>query len=194
MSVAVVVDEAALVAPATPEAEDEATAETEGEAEALQVADTVAETIVDLAEIERVVREAVGFNAARGDTVAVISAPFRTVADMPEAEAPAIWENPMVREIAKQGLGVVLALALAFGLVRPMLKTVVEAPPITGSVQTLLPEPGALPAGGDPAQLEAPSGGLSYQEKVAAARNITGHAPARVAQVVRKRIETDGDG
>lgn len=195
LSVAVVVDEAALVAPAMPTGEPaETTGETEGEAETVAAADIPAEPIVDLAEIERVVREAVGFNAARGDTVAVISAPFRTVADMPEPDAPAIWENPMVREIAKQGLGVVLALALAFGLVRPMLKTVVEAPPVTGGAQTLLPEPGALPAGGSPAQLEAPSGGLSYQEKVAAARNITGHDPARVAQVVRKWIETDGDG
>ena len=33
--------------------------------------------------------------------------------------------------------------------------------------------------------------GPSYDEKVAAAKNLTGHDPARVAQVVKKWIATD---
>ncbi|MEL7310356.1 MAG: flagellar basal-body MS-ring/collar protein FliF [Pseudomonadota bacterium] len=193
LSVAVLIDESALIPPAEPVAEGDE-AEATNDEDAATVAQVVEpEALVDLAEVERLVREAVGFNAARGDTVAVLSAPFKTVPDLPDDGGPAIWEDPVVRELAKQGLGVILALALAFGLVRPMLKTVVEAPPVVSeSIQTLLPEPGG--SVGDPAQLEGPTGGLTYQEKVAAARNITGHDPARVAQVVRKWIENDADG
>ena len=35
-------------------------------------------------------------------------------------------------------------------------------------------------------------GGPNYDEKVAAAKNITGSDPARVAQVVKKWVATDG--
>ena len=84
-------------------------------------------------------------------------------------------------------------LVLAFGIVRPMLKSIVTPPAPSGGLSTLLPSDGE--GGGRVAgQLDAPSTpGLSYQEKVAAARNITGHAPARVAQVVRKWIGVSGE-
>lgn len=199
VSVAVLIDESAAMsqpelveAPAEDGAEPAADGAAEGEAVEPVVADPV--PLVDIAQVEAIVRETVGFSQARGDTVAVLVAPFKTMPEM-SVEEPPIWENPMIREIAKQSLGVILALALAFGIVRPMLKTVVEAPPIADNMQELLPSPGgALPPGMAPAQLEAPDAGLSYQDKVAAARNITDHDPARVAQVVRKWIEADADG
>lgn len=91
----------------------------------------------------------------------------------------------------KQGTGVVLALVLGFGIIRPMLKSIV-APPASG-LGNLLPDSGGASVAVS-GQLSGPSAGsgLSYQDKVAAARNITGHDPARVAQVVRKWIENDG--
>lgn len=199
VSVAVLIDESAAMsqpepveAPAEDGTEPAADAAADGEVVEPVVADPV--PLVDIAQVEAIVRETVGFSQVRGDTVAVLVAPFKTMPEM-SVEEPPIWENPMIREIAKQSLGVILALALAFGIVRPMLKTVVEAPPIADNMQELLPSPGgALPPGMAPAQLEAPDAGLSYQDKVAAARNITDHDPARVAQVVRKWIEADADG
>ena len=148
------------------------------------------------ADIERytaLVREAVGFDAARGDTVAVVNAAFRTLPDAPPVEEPAIWEKPIVKEIGKQAGGVVLALALAFGLVRPMLKSLVEANASSSAEYlagggTAVLAPGATPQmRGGSAALAAPS----YDEKVAAAKNITGHDPARVAQVVKKWVNAD---
>ena len=41
--------------------------------------------------------------------------------------------------------------------------------------------------GGAAAAIPAPK----YEEKVAAAKNITGHDPARVAQVVKKWVTSD---
>ncbi|MEO0576728.1 MAG: flagellar basal-body MS-ring/collar protein FliF [Pseudomonadota bacterium] len=189
ISVAVLVDEAALFADVAQSDAAEATGDAAEDAVAAEPA--VVEPEIDLARVEALVREAIGFDAARGDTVEVQSAPFKAPPELAEIDGPPIWENPMVREIAKQGAGVLLALALAFGIIRPMLKSIVEPPP--GSLATLLPGQvqGAQPVTG---QLDGPGesgGALTYQEKVTAARNITGHDPARVAQVVRKWIDTD---
>lgn len=173
LSVAVLVDETSLSAGDA----DEADAQTQREQ--------------SLARITTLVREAVGFEAARGDTVEVVSAPFRAVAELGEIESPPFWQQPALREMMKQGIGVVLALALAFGVVRPMLRSIV-APTGNSGLTNLLPSANSTVAtvGG---QLEGPAsgGGLSYQDKVSAARNITGHDPARVAQVVRKWIDND---
>ena len=196
LSVAVLINETALMRPAVVEAPEEGDAAAEEEAaeaedgeEAAVVEAPPPEPVMDLAEIEAVVRNAVGFDAARGDTVTVVAGAFYEQLAMEDTGGPPLWEQPAIRELAKQAVGVILALALAFGIVRPMLKTVVEVPP-PPPVSNLLPEPGDV-SPENAARLEGPGGGLSYQEKVAAARNITGHDPARVAQVVRKWIDTD---
>ncbi|MEM1440164.1 MAG: flagellar basal-body MS-ring/collar protein FliF [Pseudomonadota bacterium] len=193
LSVAVIVDEVALTAPEAAAAGAEVPAE--GDAAAADAATAASVTVEppSVAEIEALVREAVGFDQARGDSVGVVVAPFRPAPLMEPGEGPAIWEQPIVREIGKQAGGVLLVLVLAFGIVRPMLKSIVTPPAPSGGLSTLLPSDGE--GGGRVAgQLDAPSTpGLSYQEKVAAARNITGHDPARVAQVVRKWIDDSGE-
>ncbi|MEM7611764.1 MAG: flagellar basal-body MS-ring/collar protein FliF [Pseudomonadota bacterium] len=179
LSVAVLIDERAARAPA-------------GDAESDASAATAGLTEDELARITALVREAVGFDAERGDTVEVLSAPFREAPEVAAAEEPPIWEQPGIRDMIKQGTGIVLALVLGFGVVRPMLKSIV-APPATG-LTTLLPSANGDVSAAVSGQLSGPGAGagLSYQDKVAAARNITGHDPARVAQVVRKWIEKDG--
>ena len=190
LSVAVIVDEVALTASEATAGSTEAPAAGESADATTTAAATEPPSI---AEIEALVREAMGFDQARGDSVGVVVAPFRPVPLMEPGEGPAIWEQPIVREIGKQAGGVLLVLVLAFGIVRPMLKSIVTPPAPSGGLSTLLPSDGE--GGGRVAgQLDAPSTpGLSYQEKVAAARNITGHDPARVAQVVRKWIDDSGE-
>lgn len=148
----------------------------------------------DITMFEALVRETVGFDAARGDTVVVTPAPFRIGAEQIEAEEPAIWEKPVVRDTAKQVLGVGLVLAIAFGIVRPLLRGLVSS---SGpQAEFLGGGPSVVLSGGTQGQLAGGSGQLSiplpsYDEKVAAAKNISGHDPARVAQVVRKWVEVD---
>ena len=87
-----------------------------------------------------------------------------------------------------------LVLVLGFGIVRPMLKSLV-ASNMTSSTQYLSAGGGtltgsnelAVSGAGGQAAIPAPG----YDEKVAAAKNITGHDPARVAQVVKKWVTTD---
>jgi len=146
-------------------------------------------------EIERytaLVKEAIGFSEARGDTVVMLSEAFLSVAQAVEAEPPAIWETPLFRDSIKQVLGAVVALAIAFGVVRPMLRGVVASGP--GVSGEYISRGGEYTGGVGTPQLAGGAAAIappSYDEKVAAAKNITGHDPARVAQVVKKWVTAD---
>ncbi|HKL63161.1 MAG TPA: flagellar basal-body MS-ring/collar protein FliF, partial [Woeseiaceae bacterium] len=50
----------------------------------------------DIARMTALVREAVGFDEERGDSVQVINAPFQPVADVAQPEGPPIWQQPQV--------------------------------------------------------------------------------------------------
>lgn len=146
------------------------------------------------ADVERytaLVKEAVGFSEVRGDSVVVLNEAFRVAEPAIEVEPPAIWERPELRDMAKQVLGAILVLAIAFGVVRPMLRGVVNSgPALSGEY---LAHGGGM-AGMSPAQVAGGAGaiaGPNYDEKVAAAKNITGTDPARVAQVVKKWVAAD---
>ncbi|MGI9262619.1 MAG: flagellar basal-body MS-ring/collar protein FliF, partial [Woeseiaceae bacterium] len=159
--------------------------------------DEAEQTTLTEADIERftsLVKEAVGFDEVRGDTVAVVNAAFRSLPQLDPPEEPALWEQPAIKDTIKQGAGVLLVLVLGFGIVRPMLKSLV-ASNMTSSTQyltaggTAAGGPNDLAVSGAGAQVSLPAPG--YDEKVAAAKNITGHDPARVAQVVKKWVTTD---
>ncbi len=157
--------------------------------------DATQTTLTD-ADIERytaLVRQAVGFDEARGDTVVVLNETFRPAEPMEEVAPPPLWERPALVDAMKQILGAILVLAIAFGVVRPMLRNVMSGG--GGGVSGQYAGAGGQLAAGGGAQLGgggvAAIAGPNYDEKVAAAKNLTGHDPARVAQVVKKWIATD---
>ena len=146
-----------------------------------------------IAEYTSLVREAVGFNEARGDTVVVLGGEFKHAAPLAPAAAPPFWEKPVLRDALKQVLGAALVLAIAFGVVRPMLKSVVNQEPPPAVSGEYLGAGGSFPVatGAPVSAAAAPIPAPSYDEKVAAAKNITGHDPARVAQVVKQWVAGD---
>ncbi len=153
------------------------------------------QSTISEANIERytaLVKEAVGFSEARGDTVVVLSEAFLQVEEVAEAPPPAFWEKPIFRESIKQVLGAIVALAIAFGVIRPMLRGVVSGgTPVAGEY---ISGGGQYTGGFGTPQLAGGAGAApmpNYEEKVAAAKNITGHDPARVAQVVKKWVSAD---
>jgi flagellar M-ring protein FliF len=148
-------------------------------------------TDAEIEELTSLAKEAVGFDEARGDTMSLRTGTFRALPEAPPAEAPPIWENPLVMDIAKLLLGAVVALGLGFGLVRPMFKGLVANAGGDGSY--VGSGPAMLASAGGPTRaglnaLSAPS----FDEKVAAAKNMTNHDPARVAQIVRKWVTDNG--
>ena len=74
-----------------------------------------------LLEIKSLVKEALGFDEVRGDSVTVTSSPF---VDILEADVVPWYENESIKELAQQ-LATVLILAIViFGALHPLLKRV----------------------------------------------------------------------
>jgi len=148
----------------------------------------------DLSRYTALVKEAVGFSDLRGDSVVVMGQAFLRPPVPDAAEPPAFWEKPVMRDTLKQVLGAILVLAIAFGIVRPMLRGVMAgsaAPAIhgeyLGSGQGYAISAAVSPAAAGGGQLPMPN----YNEKVAAAKNMSGHDPARVAEVVKRWVASD---
>lgn len=79
----------------------------------------------ELDKLTALVQEAVGFSKDRGDSVKVVSMPFR--ADLyPKPEELPLWQQPWLLQLLKTaGVPLVLlvvALSLVFGVIRPALK------------------------------------------------------------------------
>lgn len=72
-----------------------------------------------MARINTLVMDAIGFNMARGDSLNVVSAPFVTPVEAEPLPAIPLWEQPWVWEVGKQVLGALVVLFLIFGLIRP---------------------------------------------------------------------------
>ncbi len=83
-------------------------------------------------EIDRfktLVKNSVGFNVARGDTVSVIATDFFVGPAAEPLPEVAIWQQPWVMDVAKQALGAIFVLYLLFGVLRPTMKKMMEKPP-----------------------------------------------------------------
>ncbi|MDR5866447.1 flagellar basal-body MS-ring/collar protein FliF [Halomonas koreensis] len=84
----------------------------------------------EMAQIERLVRQAMGFSAARGDQVAVVNSPFTRDDDAP-AE-PAWWQQPELQQLAftlGRYLLVGIAILLLYLLIlRPFIRRYTEQP------------------------------------------------------------------
>jgi flagellar M-ring protein FliF len=85
----------------------------------------------EVKNINALVREAMGFNDKRGDSLNVVNSAFSTV-DIGTAEALPIWKQPDVvalgKEVGKALLFLLLTMIVVFGVVRPALKAVATAP------------------------------------------------------------------
>ena len=92
---------------------------------------TVQRTPLDqeqMAAIDSLVKEAVGYVAARGDSVEVRNVPFIETEYAPELPEIPTWQQPWVQEFAKVGMAFLAILILILSVVRPLIKAV-SAPP-----------------------------------------------------------------
>jgi flagellar M-ring protein FliF len=83
----------------------------------------------DLEKMKNLVKETMGFNAERGDSVNVVNSPF---ASEVVVETPVVpwWKQPdnieMAKEVGKNSLIGILALYILFGVLRPLLRNVLQ--------------------------------------------------------------------
>lgn len=167
----------------------------QGASEAGKPAKVRALSPAELKRIETLVRQAIGFDAGRGDVVSVVNAPFARDAAEAAEEGPPLWSNPRVRDLTRTVLGGLAVLLLIFTVLRPAFRQLL-APKSFTSVTNLVD----VDADVDVAlNLSGPSGSrtgvptpMNFDEKLQVARTAVSTDPKRVAQVVRNWVEADG--
>ncbi|NWB91806.1 flagellar basal-body MS-ring/collar protein FliF [Pseudomonas agarici] len=155
----------------------------------------------ELARFTRLVQDAVGFDASRGDSVSVINVPFsaergEVIADIPFYSQPWFWD------VVKQVVGVLFILMLVFGVLRPVLNNITgggkkQLAGIGGDVE--LGGMGGLDGElandrvslGGPQSILLPSPSEGYDAQLNAIKSLVAEDPGRVAQVVKEWINAD---
>jgi flagellar M-ring protein FliF len=144
-----------------------------------------------LDHVTRLVKDTVGYNEQRGDSVNVVNSPFLEEA-VPAAsalESIPLWEQPWVLNVAKIVAGLIAVLVLVFSVLKPLLKTLLAHP---RPLMTAAALPGgravAADDSGDAGGAATP---LAYEQQLAQARTLVGQDPKRVAQVVRAWVASD---
>ncbi|WP_432471979.1 flagellar basal-body MS-ring/collar protein FliF [Amphritea sp. HPY] len=157
----------------------------------------------ELDRLTILVRDAVGFSAARGDSVNVVNSPFAVPEAFVEEEVP-IWQQEWVWDIAKQVLAGLFVLILVFGILRPIMKNLAGA-----AAQSTDKDAAEGEAGGIGAELEslemadiskdqvtfsgidnalAPTPNETYEYQLNAIRSMIAEDPAKVAQAIRQWV------
>jgi len=148
-------------------------------------------TEAELTRMEDLVKQAVGFNAQRGDTVSIMNAPF--VHETVPLEAPKWWQTPHAHEALRWLLGTIVVLALLFGVLRPALRQLLGPPAVAAedippSAEIKLLDEESTETESAAAQTEAAPLALpvdSHEAGLRLAREAVKADSARVAQVVR---------
>ncbi len=183
LTVAVVVDNKLVSGAASGAAADTGSA---------KAATSVPFTPKELQHLTELTKNVVGFNAARGDSISVINQPFLH-SPAPEAmPRQPLWQRPGVMDLLKQGAGILAALLVAFGLLRPLLKGLLR------NDTRALPAPTpkiSVRVADEPEVADArlpPAAELAYDQRIDEARRMVGENSKQVAQVVKNWVSTDG--
>lgn len=140
----------------------------------------------EIEKITALVKQAIGFSEARGDTLTVTNSQFRLKEEAQE-EAP-LWKDPdtvmLARDIGKQLLIAIVVLFFLQKIFRPFLRNLLPPPPPA-------PVP-ALTAGENTEQDEAEEVStvkmMTLEQNLEKARLLAANEPAIVANVVKEWI------
>lgn len=160
-----------------------------------------------LSEITSLVKEAVGFNEERGDSVNVINASFVAPPEMEPMPEASLMDQPWVWKAAKMGLSSIAVLLVIFIVLKPLMQ-ISSAPLPAQSLPVPQGQPGMYPGGpveggmamgedqvtlgGQQQQLGLPGGTPMYQQQLSMARTMVEGEPERVAHVVKNWVAADG--
>lgn len=144
-------------------------------------------TAAEKAQITDLVKEAMGYNQQRGDTLNVVNSPFAGAEQEVIPDVP-LWKQPDTIELAKDaGKYLLIALVLLylfFSVLKPMLRKLTDKP----EVEALPPPDGAddevhLSSSGE--LVSAGHGVHGYQQNLDLARQLAKQDPKIVASVIK---------
>ncbi|HTI30609.1 MAG TPA: flagellar basal-body MS-ring/collar protein FliF [Sphingomonas sp.] len=147
-------------------------------------------TAAEIAQLDSLVKGAVGFDQTRGDTVAIAARPF---VEAPEVK-PAFYEAPWVMPVVRQVLAILGALLAFFLVGRPLKKAfkaraerAVEREKIAGQLmQATAHAPARLPK---EITLEMIEAAPSYEAKANLVRAFVRQDSAKAASVVKELLK-----
>lgn len=159
-----------------------------------------------LARVEALVKEAVGFDAKRGDSVSVMNAAFVPPEVVPPADVP-LWENPLlqnplVRDIARFALGTLVVLVLLFAVIRPALRQIIDPTgkrrqestvdvTVVDQEDNLETDSVALGHQVDPESQQRVLASTAYEDRLRNAREAVKNDSKQVAQVMKDWVAVD---
>lgn len=146
-------------------------------------------TPAEQAQLNNLVKNAMGFNAQRGDSLNLLNSAFNNVPETAAPELP-LWKQPEMIAQAKETLKYLLlagaALYLFFGIIRPAFRTLAE------SLKTQMP---AAEVAVDhehvkakEKEFEAKQSEVSYESSLQAAKQLAQQSPKIVASVVQEWV------
>lgn len=152
----------------------------------------------EIARITNLVREAVGYSAERGDSINVANSEFAV--DLGEPVLP-VWKDPELVDLGKEGLNwllVLIAILFAyFGVIRPLLRTVVPPKPKAEKAAT------AAGAGAEGEGEEDEDGVRvsisevdeeSFEERLERIRQLARNDPKTVANLIKDWMGANEEG
>jgi len=150
----------------------------------------VPRTPEELAEYTSLVRTAVGFNEARGDTLTISNQSFLRPEPMGALVGPPLWQEPWVPDVARYGAAAVAILLLALLVVRPVLKNLATVPAPQLAYDGGSGTPALVQGAGVAAALPPGSRGRDASP-LGRARQVAEEDPRLVANVVRQWMNND---
>ena len=167
--------------------------------------ESTAWTEAELSQIDTLVKNAVGFNQERGDSVTVINNSFTRIAELP-IEAIPIWQQSWVQNLIKQVLAGLFILLIVLGVLRPVLKNLAQVSSESRQLavaathgdfsdmalaeHAMMDDDIRLSGHGE-AMLPGPQGG--FDKHINTVRGLVADDPGRVAQVVKQWVTNDGE-
>lgn len=156
---------------------------------------TKALTAEQVEQMTALVRETIGYNKDRGDSVNLMNAPFQV--DAPQTDNTPLWKQPEMVDLARSlawpvGMSLFAALVL-LGLVRPALKALgkpKEIPMAGAQLDTLEAETPQRPALPAPKQGE-PVPATPEELRLEEARVLARQNPMAVANIVKNWVNGD---
>jgi flagellar M-ring protein FliF len=140
----------------------------------------------EITQINNLVKEVMGYDKERGDTLSVLNSPFSVPEKEKVVEVP-LWRQPENIELAKMiGKNILIAAILLFAVLkvlRPLLKSYADAAAAAAAAE---PAPQYAAGHGAPPQLS------SYDQHIDQAKQIARSDPKVVANVVKEWVAGNG--
>ncbi len=147
----------------------------------------------EIKRLTALVKDAVGFNALRGDTVNVINVPFAPPPEVEPLPEPPLWKQPWVLTLAKQVAAGLAVLLVIFGVLRPVMRNLARQAeqqravvPAAGEEGEVLADDQVTLTGGEAPRL--PRQRQGYQANLEMAKNAVQQDPKLVAQVIKNWV------